>query len=116
MARNDPTEFLPVPDLHFQILLALAMGPAHGYSVGLEVEERTGGRVTPTTGGLYQALGRLQKNGLIRRVAAPADETDRRRIYHAVTALGREVADLETRRLASLVKLARRRDMLLDRG
>ena len=43
-------------DLAFHILLALGEGPSHGYAIGKNVEERSAGRLDPTTGALYQAL------------------------------------------------------------
>ena len=43
-------------DLAFHILIALGDGPAHGYAIGKDVEEQSGGRLDPSTGALYQAL------------------------------------------------------------
>ena len=94
-------------DLEFHILLALGRGEAHGYAIGKEMEERTGGRVDPTTGALYQALRRLAESGLIEAVRAPSGESDARRKYFRVTASGRRAASAEAERLDSLVALAR---------
>jgi len=37
-------------ELAFHILLALADGPSHGYAIGKDVEDRSGGRLDPATG------------------------------------------------------------------
>jgi DNA-binding PadR family transcriptional regulator len=47
--------------LAFHILIALGNGPAHGYAIGRDVEEQSGGRLDPSTGTLYQALHRLKE-------------------------------------------------------
>ena len=58
-------------ELAFQILLALGEGPSHGYAIGKDVEERSGGRLDPTTGTLYQVLQRLAADGLIAAAKSP---------------------------------------------
>jgi DNA-binding PadR family transcriptional regulator len=97
-------------ELAFHILLALGAGPAHGYAIGKEVEERSGGRLDPTTGALYQALRRLSEEGLIAAAARPA-EADARRKYFALTPQGRRVAAKEAQRLDALVLAARERKL-----
>ena len=69
----DPKSFVPLPDLPFQIFLALGEGKAHGYAIGKEIEERTSGKLNPTTGRLYQALRRLREDGLIEPCDTPAE-------------------------------------------
>jgi DNA-binding PadR family transcriptional regulator len=97
-------------ELAFHILLALGGGPSHGYAVGKDVEERSGGRLDPTTGALYQALGRLTADGLIAPVDGPGD-VDSRRKYFALTTQGRRAAAAEARRLDGLVRVARKRKL-----
>jgi DNA-binding PadR family transcriptional regulator len=97
---------LPLSNLAFHILLALGGGAAHGYAIGKEVEERSNGKLNPTTGSLYQALKRLQDTGLI-EPAQPTGSVDSRRQYFRLTCLGRKVAALEARRLDGLVAAAR---------
>src|SRR5580704_9064102 len=75
-------------DLAFHILLALGEGPSHGYAIGKDVEERSSGRLDPTTGALYQALRRLTEEGLITPAEGPGD-ADERRKYFALTPRGR---------------------------
>ena len=98
--------------LPFHILLALAERPAHGYAIGRDVEERSGGRLDPTTGALYQALKRLTTDGLIAPLAEPPEPaTDARRKYFELTPAGRRAAAAEARRLDALVQAAREKKL-----
>jgi len=106
---------LMVSDLAFHILLALGEGPSHGYAIGKEVETRSGGRLDPTTGALYQALRRLTDDGLIAPVDAPED-ADLRRKYFALTRDGRRAAAKEAERLDALVRTARQRKLYPQRA
>jgi DNA-binding PadR family transcriptional regulator len=100
-----------IGELGLHILIALGNGPAHGYAIGKELEQRSGGRLNPTTGALYQALKRLTSAGYVRSVTPPADESDARRKYFDITAAGRRAAAVEARRLDELVAAARARKM-----
>ncbi len=104
-----------VSDLAFHILLALGDGPSHGYAIGKDVETRSGGRLDPTTGALYQALRRLAEDGLIAPVEAPED-ADVRRKYFALTREGRGAVAQEAQRLDALVRAARRRKLYPQRA
>ncbi len=86
------------------ILSSLAGGPKHGYALTRDVEGFAGLTLSPGT--LYEALARLEGQGLIE----PLPSDDRRRPYR-LTAAGaaalrshlqsqREVAELGLRRLA----------------
>ena len=97
---------LPLTPLSFQILVALADGPKHGYGILKEIEEASGERLKSSTGTLYLAIQRLAQEGLIEEDAAVAAGDSRRR-YYRLTPDGREVAVAETRRLASLLGVAR---------
>ncbi len=111
----EPNDFLPLSNLSFHILLALGEGPSHGYAMGKDVEQRSGGRLRPTTGGLYQALRRLGEDGLIEHVSdVPERSTDSRRQYFRLTELGRGVAALEAHRLNELVAVAREKDLYTE--
>ena len=107
--RSDPADFLPLSDLSFHILLALGAGASHGYALGKDIEGRTGGRLSPATGSLYQALRRLHRDGLIEEVDRPRRITvdDARRQYFRLTPFGRRVFALEARRLEALLSAAR---------
>ena len=110
----DPSRLLPLGDLSFHVLLALNEGSAHGYALGKLIEERTEGRLKPTTGSLYQAIRRLTDAGLIEAVPRPPEASDRRRQYFRITRFGIEVASAEARRLEGLVSLARAARLLGD--
>lgn len=99
--------------LEFQILLCLAGGPSHGYAIGRDLQERSDGRVDPTTGALYHALRRLEDGGLVEPApeARGADEDARRR-YFRITAEGRRAAREEAAYLESVVATARERRLL----
>jgi DNA-binding PadR family transcriptional regulator len=87
------------------ILSSLADGPKHGYALTRDVQEFAGVRLAPGT--LYEALARLESQGLIEALEAD----DRRRPYQ-LTAAGatalrahldaqRRVTDTGLRRLAA---------------
>jgi DNA-binding PadR family transcriptional regulator len=101
----------PIGDLPFHILIALGDGPAHGYAIGKDIEVRTGGRLDPTTGALYQALKRMAEDGLIEPVAQPEPSPDARRKYFALTTAGRGAVAAEAQRLDGLVRAAREKKL-----
>ena len=103
----DPRAYLPLTNLAFHVLLSLGDGPAHGYAIGKDVEERSDGMLNPATGSLYQVLKRLSQDGLIEN--APTDGDDARRQSYRLTALGRAVVEAEAARLNALVGVARRK-------
>jgi DNA-binding PadR family transcriptional regulator len=110
-----PVTTRTLSDLDFHILLALGEGASHGYAIGKDVQERSAGRLDPSTGALYQALHRLLAAGLVAPAETP-DDVDTRRKYFALTASGRRHAAAEAGRLDQLVKLARRRKLYSQRA
>jgi DNA-binding PadR family transcriptional regulator len=112
---DDPPAPAHLSDLAFHILLALGDGPSHGYAIGRDVEDQSGGRLDPTTGALYQALRRLTDEGLIEPADGPVD-TDERRKYVALTRAGRAAAAGEARRLDALIRAARKRKLYPQRA
>jgi len=114
MARDEIVDHLPLTSVAFDILLALAPQPRHGYAILQDVQERSGGETKLHPGTLYRALSRLEERGLLEEVDDPdADDTgdDRRRVYR-LTALGRSVAAAEARRLHAQIGTARERELL----
>jgi len=111
---RNPHDLTPLRPVEFEILLVLSGGESHGYAIINEAEERSGGAKRIETGTLYRALRRLTSEGLVvptdRRPAPESD--DQRRRYFAITALGREVAAAEARRLAAQVDTARARALI----
>jgi DNA-binding PadR family transcriptional regulator len=84
------------------ILASLAGGPKHGYALTKDVEAFAGVRLAPGT--LYEALGRLEAQGLIE----PLESEDRRRPYR-LTAVGAVAlgSHLDAQRRVSDVGLGR---------
>jgi DNA-binding PadR family transcriptional regulator len=111
MNRPDVSSFLPLTPAVFHILLALAEGPRHGYSVMQEVEARTSGVVRMGPGTLYGSLKRMTGAGLIQGAGEAEDGGERRRHY-GLTRLGRAVLQAEAERLEALVAAARSRRVL----
>lgn len=101
---------LPLGNLAFHVLLALARGQAHGYGIIKDIEERTAGRLSVRSGTLYTTIQRLMDDGLLEDAPGPDDpDVDRRRKYYRLTPRGREVAAAETERLEDLVRVAHER-------
>ena len=102
---------LPLTPAVFHILLALADQDRHGYAIILDIAGRTGGAMRLGTGTLYTAMARLLEQGLIEESdeRPDEDEDDERRRYYRLTSYGRDVANAEARRLATLVRMARGR-------
>jgi DNA-binding PadR family transcriptional regulator len=111
---RDPQQFLPLTPAVFHIMLALAGGEGHGYGIMLEVERLTSGRLNLGPGTLYRSIQRMLVDGLIEETTEASDpeEDDERRRYYRLTRFGLEVARAESRRLESLVKAARGRELL----
>jgi DNA-binding PadR family transcriptional regulator len=112
--RRDP-ETPPTPAV-FQILLALADGERHGYSIMQEISARTGGALRIGPGTLYGSIKRMLADGLIEESDARPDPAldDERRRYYRLTDAGRRVATVEAQRLAALVGIARAKRLLPD--
>ncbi len=105
-----PESHLPLSVPVNQILLSLAGGDQHGYSIIQDIRERTSGDVELTASTLYGALSRMLEDQLIDEVEDPKpkpEDWDARRRYYRVTEYGREVARAEARRLARTVDQAR---------
>ncbi len=111
---RDPNTFLPLTPAVFHIMLALAGGESHGYGIMLEVERLTSGQLNLGPGTLYRSIQRMLVDGLIEETkdSSAAEDDDERRRNYRLTAFGFEVAQAETRRLESLVKAARLRNLL----
>ena len=108
---QSPEEFLPLRPVEFQILLSLGHGPRHGYRIIQDAEDRGEGHAVPGLATLYRGLRRLDAEGLIRQSEHDESQDDRRRPYE-LTTLGREVARLEARRLASQLRSAEQAALL----
>jgi DNA-binding PadR family transcriptional regulator len=109
MSDPAPESLLPLPTAVFHILIALADGDRHGYSIMRETAARTDGKVQLSAGTLYSSIRRMLEQGLIEELADSPDPTssDGRRRYYRLTRFGRRVATAEVERLNGLVKQAR---------
>jgi len=114
MDRFKPEAFLPLTPVAFEILLALADGERHGYSILQEVELRSAGTVSLHAGTLYRALARLLESELIEELNDAPDRKndDERRRYYRLTTIGIAVAKAEATRLEGLLVAARSRRLL----
>ena len=105
--------YLPLPNLGFNVLVALAEEDLHGYGIIKDIEERTHGTLSIRSGALYTTIQRLLETGFVEPAPSPGDpDGDARRKYYRITTLGREVAALETARLGELVDAARQRRLV----
>jgi DNA-binding PadR family transcriptional regulator len=119
--RPTATDFLPLKDLVFRILIALSDGERHGWSLVQALDEGSGGtRLLP--GHLYRTLDRMLADGLIEERARPDDhETPSGKRgaapsrFFQMTPLGRDVARAETSRLEGLVARSRAGRLLRQR-
>ena len=110
-------DHLPLKPLVFQVLLALAGGERHGWSLVREVQQRGGfGRIMP--GNFYRTLRAMLTEGLITesRARPASGDDDERRRYFELTPLGEAVAAAEARRLEAAVLEARAKRLLAKRG
>jgi DNA-binding PadR family transcriptional regulator len=112
---TEDNDSLALAGLAFHVLVALGRGPSHGYAIGKDVQEQSGGRLDPTTGALYQALRRLAEADLIAPAEGPAD-VDPRRKYFTLTARGRRAAAAEAHRLDVLLRAVRKRKLYPQRA
>ena len=113
MDKFRPDSFLPLTPVAFEIMLALADGDRHGYSILQEVETRSGGAVSLHAGTLYRALARLLENELIEELESPDPKNDdERRRYYRLTPRGIAVARAEAGRLEGQLTAARSRRLL----
>jgi DNA-binding PadR family transcriptional regulator len=98
---------LPLKPKVLHILLALADGPRHGYSIMQEVAARTDGQVRVWPAAMYGTLRDLEDLNLIAESSRRPDADDERRRYVELTALGKRVLSSEVRRLEAIVDHAR---------
>lgn len=90
--------YVPMTETGFYILYCLQR-PNHGYGVVQTVEKLTGGEIRLAPGTMYGSLSKMEKDGLISFV----QEEEKRKLY-VITELGREVLQLELKRIQRLYK------------
>ena len=87
--------YAPMTETGFYILLCFRE-ESHGYNVIRKVKA---GEIRLGPGTMYGTLSKMEKDGLIRFVR----EEEKRKIY-CITDLGREVLDLEMKRIERLYR------------
>lgn len=105
----------PITGTSFYILLALADQDRYGLDIVQEIERRTDGRIVLGPGTLYNAIGKMEAEGLIAEVTPRArrgDRIDPRRRYYRITSNGTAALKSEARGLATLVDAARDKRVL----
>jgi DNA-binding PadR family transcriptional regulator len=124
-AGGDPEELLPLTPVTLNILLALADEERHGYGIGLEVRERTGGKMRLGPGTLYGTLKRMVDGGLVAESEGlPEEELDdgtrpydaQRRRYYRLTGFGERVLSAELARLERVVDTAQEKGLFPPSG
>ena len=81
--------------LDLLVLRTLTPGPMHGYGIATLVHERTDGHLAVEDAALYQALHRLDRQGLV-DAEWRASENNRRARYYTLTPAGRRRLREET--------------------
>jgi DNA-binding PadR family transcriptional regulator len=108
LTDQDPEAMLPLTPAIFHILLALADGERHGYSIMQEIAAQTQGkfRIGPTT--LYRSIKQMLEASLIVEMDERPDPAldDERRRYYRLTTFGKRVALAEIQRFERTIVLA----------
>lgn len=108
---RQPDAALPLKPADFHILMVLLRGDLHGYGIMQAVSEESQGKVQLEIGSMYRLIARLTDEGLITESSRKGGKTDRRR-YYRITEFGREVAQLEARRLSEVLRVARSHELI----
>ena len=93
--------YVPMTESGFYILYCLQQ-PQHGYGIGQQVKQMTGGNLVISAGTMYGTLSKMEKDGLIAFVR----EEEKRKLYQ-ITSLGTEILKLEIHRIERLYKNSR---------
>jgi DNA-binding PadR family transcriptional regulator len=102
------SDLTPLTPAVLHILLALSTEERHGYGIMKQVERESRGKVKMGPGTLYGSIGRMMAAGLIRESNRRVDPAmdDERRIYYALTGLGRRALTAELDRYREVVAVA----------
>lgn len=74
----------------------------HGYNIGQQVKQMTGGELSISPGTMYGTLSKMEKDGLIQFLK----EEDKRKFYR-ITELGSEILEREQKRIERLYRNSR---------
>jgi DNA-binding PadR family transcriptional regulator len=122
--EGDAEQLLPLTPVTLNILLALADEERHGYGIGVEVRERTGGKMRLGPGTLYGTLKRMVDGGLVEESDSLPEELDagtrsydaERRRYYRLTGFGERVLGAELARLERVVSTAQQKGLFPPSG
>jgi len=114
--RDRVDRFLPLKPFVLDVLLELAGGKRHAWSLIRDIQQRDGGdRILPAN--FYRTLRALREDGLIEEAKRDAGEDlSERRQYFSLTTIGAKVARAEVKRLEALVVDPRARKLLRTRS
>ncbi len=90
--------YVPMTESGFYILFCLQQ-PQHGYGISWQVKRMTGGNLIIGAGTMYGTLAKMEKDGLI-----SFDKEEENRKLYKITALGKEILNLELHRIERLYK------------
>lgn len=90
--------YIPMTESGFYILFCLQQ-PQHGYGICQQVKQMTNGELQISAGTMYGTLSKMEKDGLI-----IFDREDEKRKLYRITELGKEILDLEIKRIERLYK------------
>ena len=103
---------MPLTPAVFFILLALADGQKHGYSIMQEVTDLSEGKFRMGPGTLYTTIQRLLDLSLLSEVTGAVEPGgDGRRRYYKLAREGRALLEAEVARLESVVRVARGKNL-----
>jgi DNA-binding PadR family transcriptional regulator len=110
--RDRVDRFLPLKPFVLDVLLELAGGKRHGWSLIRDIQQRDGrDKILPAN--FYRTLRALRDDGLIEEAKGDSSEDPgERRQYFSLTSLGVRVARAEVKRLEALVVDPRARRLL----
>jgi DNA-binding PadR family transcriptional regulator len=106
----------PMAPAVFQILIALADQPLHGYGIMLDIAERSQGKVKLSPGTLYGAIKQMLADDWIEEVADRSAADDERRRYYRLARDGRAAARQEMARMSALLNHARLTSLRSNEG
>ncbi len=108
MRFNNQSSSESISEPVFYILLSLVTGNKHGYAILKDVERLSQAALQLSTSTLYTALGRLEEQGHVERIPAPADGDPSpglpRKVYR-ITPKGRELLHAEANRIKHMANL-----------
>ena len=90
--------YIPMTETGFYILYCLQQSQ-HGYGISQQVKDLTAGEAIISPGTMYGTLSKMERDGLISFIR----EEEKRKLY-CMTELGRQILDIEIKRIERLYK------------